>query len=136
MFECSIDIDAPPQTVFGYFVDPKAILEWIGDYAVLDARPDGEFTLDIEGIPVRGRYVEVLEPERIVVTWGHAGSEAMPPGSTEVEFTFAPTGSGTHVTVAHRELPDGHAASHRVGWPMFLGRLREAISASEETDPL
>lgn len=130
-FECSIDIDASPKTVFGYFVDPKAIVEWIGDYAVLDARPGGEFTLDIEGIPVRGRYVDVLEPERIIVTWGHAGSETMPPGSTEVEFVFDPTASGTRLTVAHRQIPDEHAASHRVGWPMFLDCLREVLVSTD-----
>ena len=130
-FECSIDIEAPPHIVFGYFIDPQAIIEWIGDHAVLDARPDGEFTLDIEGIPVRGRYVEVLEPERIVVTWGHAGSATMPPGSTEVVFTFAPTASGTHLIVAHRLLPDEHVASHKVGWPMFLDRLRGAAKSTD-----
>lgn len=127
-FECSIDIDAPPATVFRYFVDPTAMVKWIGDYAVIDARPDGEFTLDIEGIPVRGRYIDLLEPERIVVSWGHAGSRTMPPGSTEVEFTLTPTPTGTRVTVAHRRLPDEHAASHRVGWPMFLERLRDAAA--------
>lgn len=134
-FECSIDVDAPPETVFEYFVDPKAIVEWIGDYAVLDARPDGEFTLDIEGIPVRGRYVAVVEPERIVVTWGHAGSNTMPPGSTEVEFTFVQTDSGTRVSVSHRQLPDEHAPSHQIGWPMFLGRLRKALISAGETQP-
>jgi len=134
-FECSIDIDAAPKVVFGYFTDPVAILEWIGDHAVLDAQPGGEFTLDIEGIPVRGRYVHVEAPERIVVTWGHAGSATMPPESTEVEFTFVPTSSGTHVKVAHRLLPDEHAASHQVGWPMFLDRLR-GVFASAENAPV
>lgn len=127
-FECSIDIEASPRIVFGYFVDPKAMVEWIGDYAVLDAEPNGQFTLDIEGIPVRGRYVDLVEPERIVVTWGHAGSETMPPGSTEVEFTFTEISVGTRLTVAHRNLPDEHVGSHQVGWPMFLDRLQDTLN--------
>lgn len=125
-FTTSIEVAAPPSTVFGYFTDQNAITEWIGDRAVLDARPGGEFTLDIEGIPVRGRFLEVVSPERIVVSWGHAGSESIPPGSTEVEFRFEPTTTGTLVTVEHRELPDEHVPSHRVGWPMFLRRLAAA----------
>ena len=129
-FACSIDIDASPTTVFEYFVDPKAIVEWIGDYAVLEARPGGEFTLDIEGIPIRGRYVEVVEPERILVTWGHAGSATIPPDSTEVEFTLTPTDNGTLVTVNHRLLPDEHLESHQQGWPMFLTRLHATTKRS------
>ncbi len=122
-FSSSIEIAAPPHHVFGYFTDPAAIVEWIGDHAVLDPRPGGEFTLDIEGIPVRGRYLKVVSPELIVVSWGHAGSEAMPPGSTEVEFRFEPVDGGTLVSVEHRLLPDEQLPSHRVGWPMFLERL-------------
>ncbi len=122
-FTCSVEVEASPDRVFGYFTRPDALVTWIGDHAVLDARPGGEFTLDIEGIPVRGRYLVVDRPERIVVSWGHAGSESMPAGSTEVEFSFAATATGTLVTVEHRGLPDEHLGSHRVGWPMFLGRL-------------
>ncbi len=127
-FACSIELPAPPETVFDYFVDPALMLEWIGDHAVLDATPGGEFTLDIEGIPVRGRFLEVVAPERVVVSWGHAGSQTIPPGSTQVRFTLGPTaGGGTLVQIEHLDLPDEHVASHRVGWPMFAERLRVAV---------
>ena len=127
-FACSIELPAPPETVFDYFVDPALMLEWIGDHAVLDATPGGEFTLDIEGIPVRGRFLEVVAPERVVVSWGHAGSQTIPPGSTQVRFTLAPTADGgTLVQIEHLDLPDEHVASHRVGWPMFAERLRVAV---------
>ncbi len=122
-FSTSIDVAATPSHVFGYFTNPAAIIEWIGEHAVLDARPGGEFTLDIEGIPVRGRFLEVVHPERILVSWGHAGSQTIPPGSTEVEFRFAPIPAGTRVNVEHRNLPDEHLTSHQAGWPMFLHRL-------------
>ena len=52
-FTCSIEVPAPPEAVFGYFIEAELLVTWIGDYAVLDAQPGGEFTLDIEGIPVR-----------------------------------------------------------------------------------
>lgn len=129
-FSTSIEVGAAPPRVFEYFTNPSSIVEWIGDFAVLDARPDGEFTLDIAGIPVRGRYLVVDHPDRIVVAWGHAGSSSMPPGSTEVEFTFSAVATGTLVTVEHRGLPDEHLASHRAGWPMFLDRLAATAAAS------
>ena len=129
-FTCSIEVPGSPATVFDYFIDATLLVSWIGDHAVLDAQPGGEFTLDIEGIPVRGRYLEVVAPERVVVSWGHAGSETLPPDSTEVQFTLTPTANGgTLVEVEHRGLPDEHVPSHRVGWPMFLGRLSDSTRA-------
>lgn len=129
-FACSIEVPSPPETVFDYFTDAKLLVSWIGDYAVLDAQPGGEFTLDIEGIPVRGQYLEVVAPKRVVVSWGHAGSESLPPDSTQVQFTLTPTAAGgTLVQVEHRNLPTEHLPSHRIGWPMFMGRLQDATSS-------
>ncbi len=127
-FTCSIEVTAAPEIVFDYFVDAELLVSWIGDYAVLDSQPGGEFTLDIEGIPVRGQYLEVVPPKRVLVSWGHAGSETLPPNSTQVQFSLTPTGTGgTLVEVEHRNLPDEHLPSHKVGWPMFLGRLQAAL---------
>lgn len=128
-FTCSIEVPASPETVFDYFIDAELLVTWIGDYAVLDAQPGGEFTLDIAGIPVRGRYLEVVAPKRVVVSWGHAGSETLPPNSTQVHFELTPTsGGGTLVEVEHRNLPAEHLPSHRTGWPMFLDQLRQTAS--------
>lgn len=132
-FQCSVEVAAPPEVVFDYFIDAELLVSWIGDYAVLDAQPGGEFTLDIEGIPVRGRYLEVVPSERVVVSWGHAGSETLPPSSTEVEFTLAPAEGGTLVSVEHRNLPAEHLPSHRVGWPMFCERLAARASTPQAT---
>lgn len=128
-FTCSIEIPAPPEQVFEYFINAELLITWIGDYALLDAQPGGEFTLDIEGIPVRGQYLEVVAPNRVVVSWGHAGSETMAPNSTQVEFTLTQAdGGGTLVHVEHRNLPTEHLPSHQSGWPMFLNRLDDAVA--------
>ena len=52
------------------------------------------FTLDIEGIPVPGQYLKVETPKGVVVSWGHAGSDTLPPASTEVEFTLTARSHG------------------------------------------
>jgi len=69
-----VHIDADPDRVFDYFTRPEAIVRWMGDYAVLDPIPGGQFTLDINGVPVRGRYLAVDRPRRLLLSWGHAGS--------------------------------------------------------------
>jgi uncharacterized protein YndB with AHSA1/START domain len=131
-FAATVRIAARPEQVFEYFTRADAIVRWMGDYAVLDPRPDGEFTLDINGVPVRGRYLEVEPPRRLVISWGHAGSERLPPGASTVEVTLTPDGDGTTVEVVHRDLPELDAALHAVGWEHFLQRL---VTAGAGGDP-
>jgi uncharacterized protein YndB with AHSA1/START domain len=100
----------------------------MGDYAVLDAVPGGLFHLDINGVPVRGRYHELDPPHRLLISWGHAGSDRLSPGSSTVEITLTPTPDGTRVTVEHRDLPPEQAAQHAVGWAHFLARLTVAAT--------
>lgn len=122
-FRTSIEIAAPPDKIYPYLTQPEAVLRWIGDHAVLDPRPGGEFTLDINGVPVRGSYLEVDPPHRLVISWGHAGSDTLPPGSSTVEITLTPTSGGTRVDLEHRDLPAEEADKHAIGWPHFLARL-------------
>jgi uncharacterized protein YndB with AHSA1/START domain len=122
-FVASVHVAALPEQVFPYFTRADAIVRWMGDYAVLEPQPGGEFTLDINGVPVRGRYLELEPPHRLVISWGHAGSERLPPGASTVEVTLTPDGDGTTVRIVHRDLPDLEARQHAVGWPHFLERL-------------
>ena len=123
----SVQIDATPERVFEYFVRPESMLRWMGDYALLDARPGGEFTVDVNDVPVRGRYLEIEPPSRLLISWGHAGSDLLPPGSSTVEVRLRAQGSGTLVEIVHSDLPDVEARKHAVGWRIFLDRL--AIAA-------
>jgi uncharacterized protein YndB with AHSA1/START domain len=118
-----VHIAAEPERVYEYFTNAEAIVRWMGDYAVLDPRPDGEFTLDINGVPVRGRYVELNPPHRIAISWGHAGSNLLPPGASTVEITLVAERGGTTVRLLHRGLPEAEAHGHALGWPHFLERL-------------
>lgn len=122
-YRTSIEISAPPDAVYPFLTEPVSILRWMGDYAVLDARPGGAFTLDINGVPVRGHYIELDPPHRLVIAWGHAGSDLLPPGSSTVEITLEPIAGGTRLQLEHRDLPPREAEMHAIGWPHFLRRL-------------
>jgi uncharacterized protein YndB with AHSA1/START domain len=128
----AVHVAARPEQVFDYFTRPEAIVRWMGDYAVLDPRPGGEFTLDINGVPVRGRYLELEPPRRLVVSWGHAGSDTLPPGASTVEISLTPERGGTTVRVVHRNLPELEARQHAAGWAHFLERL---VVAGADGDP-
>jgi uncharacterized protein YndB with AHSA1/START domain len=117
--------------VFRHLTDPPAMTRWMGQHATLDPVPDGIFAVDIHGIPVRGGYLEVDPPRRVVVSWGIAGNPDLPPGSTEVEFTFTPISTGTRLRLVHRNLPDSETPAHAAGWKHFVDRLLVAASGGD-----
>jgi uncharacterized protein YndB with AHSA1/START domain len=119
----SVRIEAEPERVFPFFTEPQAMLRWMGEYAVLDATPGGEFIVDIQGVPVRGRYLEVEPPHRLLISWGHAGSERLPPGASTLEVRLRAVAGGTEVQVIHTDLPEPEASKHAGGWRYFLDRL-------------
>jgi uncharacterized protein YndB with AHSA1/START domain len=79
-FSTSIDIEAPPEVVFAHLVTEELMVSWMGQHAKLQAIPGGEFAVDINGSLIRGEYLEVNPPHRVVISWGMAGAEDLPPG--------------------------------------------------------
>jgi len=124
----SVFVEAPPARVYEYFTRPEAIVRWMGEYALLEAEPNGRFTLDVRGTPVRGRYLELEPPHRLVISWGYAGSEHLPPGASTVEVRLVAERDGTRVELEHRDLPHGEIQGHITGWTHYLARLTTATS--------
>jgi uncharacterized protein YndB with AHSA1/START domain len=129
-YATEIEIDAPPEVVYRHLTQPDALTHWMGEHATLEPVPGGRFEVDIAGTPVRGHYLEA-NPSRVVVTWGIAGSDDLPPGSTELEFTLEPIGARTRVHLVHRNLPDPHAQRHARGWQHYLPRLAIAAAGGD-----
>ena len=133
----SVHIEAAPEQVFEYFTSPEAIVRWMGDYALLEPSSGGAFEVDINGVPVRGRYLEVEPPHRLLISWGHAGSDRLPPGASTVEVRLSPAGGGTRVEIEHRDLPEGMRDAFGRGWPHFVARLAVAAAGGDPgPDPL
>ena len=106
---------------------------WIGVDATADARPGGEYRVDVTGRDVAvGEYVEVVPDERVVWTWGFEGSDVMPPGSTTVEVTLRPDGDATVVRLRHLDLPTARRVErHTAGWTHYLARLDVAATGGD-----
>jgi uncharacterized protein YndB with AHSA1/START domain len=130
-FTTEVDLPAPAEEVFRHLTDPVAMIRWMGQHAVLKAVPGGAFEVDIDGIPVRGQYLEIDPPHRVLVSWGVAGNTDMPPGATEVEFTLTPTPDGTRLRLVHRGLPPSQQEMHAAGWQHFLARLTIAAAGDD-----
>jgi len=127
----SIDIDAAPEAVFAFLVTDTGMTSWMGQWASLDPVQGGEFAVDIAGYPVRGMFLEVDPPRRVTVSWGFAGHETLPPGSSTVSFELTSIRAGTRVEVVHTDLPEGDVPGHVDGWSHFLPRLARAAKGEQ-----
>lgn len=133
-YRTSIEIEAEPGVVFDYLVTEAGMTAWMGRHATLDPRDGGEFAVDIAGYSIRGTYLEVERPHRVVVSWGIVGSPELPAGASTVTFTLHPTVQGTRVELLHAQLPDSELDGHADGWAHFLPRLRIAATEGDAGD--
>ena len=122
-----IHIAAPPERVFEFFTRPEGLTAWMGEHAELEPTPGGRFAVNVRGAPVRGAYQVLEPPHRLVVTWGYAGSDTLPPGASTVEFRLTDEAGGTLVEVEHRDLPAGDQPGHDEGWHHYLDRLGRVV---------
>jgi uncharacterized protein YndB with AHSA1/START domain len=127
-----IFIDASPETVFGFLVDPALMAHWIGIMHSLDARPGGLFKVEVSrGNVARGTYTEVKPPHRVAFTWGWESDDPTlalaPPGTSFVEIELEPKGGGTLLRLRHSRLPSETQTIHGDRWSFYLGRLQAAL---------
>jgi uncharacterized protein YndB with AHSA1/START domain len=130
-FRTSIDIEAPPEQVFDHFVRPELLVLWMGDVARLQAVEGGIFSVDINGVLIRGHFVCIERPRFIEIAWGEAGNEVMPPGATSLRVTLVRRGTITRVELEHSGLVPSEGAKHAVGWPHFVARLGVAAAGGD-----
>jgi uncharacterized protein YndB with AHSA1/START domain len=130
-------IDASPETVFAFFTEPDKLTRWLATEATLDPRPGGVNHQTHPGDAdnprgpyyMRGEFVEVSPPSRVVFTWGFENTDiGVEPGTSTVEVTLAPDGDGTQLRLVHRGLPESARASHDGGWEELLGRLAALVA--------
>jgi uncharacterized protein YndB with AHSA1/START domain len=129
----SIVIEAQPEEIYDYFTRSEAMVLWMGQYASLDPRPGGEFAVDVNDAPIRGRYLELEPPNRLVFSWGVAGSDVLPAGSSTVEVCLTEEAAGTRVEIFHSGLPLDERDKHGQGWRHFLGRLASSVEDGPAT---
>lgn len=128
-----IMIDATPETIWPFLVEPERHVEWMGTVADIDPRPGGHYRVLVNGRhPSVGEYVEVVPNERVRFTFGWA-EEGNPitPGSTTVEISLHPEGSKTLVRLTHSGLPEDAISDHTVGWTRYVERLATAATGGD-----
>ena len=115
--ERSVTVDASPERVWEAITNADEVKQWFGD------------------------IIEIVEPPtRFVYRWGPGVGESAEEGpSTRVEFTLAPSGGGTEITVVETgfaALPESFYESALTqstsGWKAELKDLVEFLAGAGE----
>lgn len=135
-----IVIDATPETIWPFLVDPEQHVRWLGTEVDIDPRPGGEYRVLVYGQhPSRGEYVEVVPHEKVVFTFGwDEPGHPIPAGSTTVEISLSPEGDKTRVRLEHRGLPADAVEDHTGGWDRYIERLSIVATGGDpgpDTEP-
>lgn len=129
----SMEIAAPPETVFRFFTDPARFARWMGGNADIDPRPGGAVEIRYPGGEVaRGTVIELTPNSRFVFTWGIDGSPAIPAASTEVVVTVEPSVAGSTVKLVQTgHLSEEARMGTTGGWMHYVSTL--AAGAADDT---
>jgi uncharacterized protein YndB with AHSA1/START domain len=79
-----------------------------------------------------GEFLEIVPPERVVMSWRWKGG-VPDPGESRVEITIKTVAEGTELTFVHSQLRDEEARrSHEGGWAGALDKLEAYLAARSE----
>ena len=136
-------IKARPEIVFDAVTTAEGIAHWWGPDAgpVLlsesDPRVGGRYRLRFRTLAgteheTSGEFLELVPPERVVLSWRWKGGEE-DPGESRVEIRLRPIPEGTELTFTHAQLHDeASARGHEEGWTGAFDKL-EAYCVRETT---
>ncbi len=134
-------IRARPQVVFDAVTSAEGISHWWGPdagpvlVAEADPRVGGHFrvrflrSLDSTEYESSGEFLEIVRPQRVVMTWRWKDGVA-DPGESRVEITLKAIPEGTELTFVHSRLHDEETRrSHEQGWKGSLDKLEAHFAA-------
>jgi uncharacterized protein YndB with AHSA1/START domain len=118
LVERTIQVNAPAELLYELLTDAEHLVRWMAATAEIDARPGGRIRwTHANGDSCSGQFVELIPARRIVFTYGWERADVeVPPGSTTVEITLRPHGTGTELHLVHRGLAGPMADAHAGGW--------------------
>jgi uncharacterized protein YndB with AHSA1/START domain len=131
--------NAPRDLVFRAWLDAKHLAEWWGPkgftnpVCMVNTRPGGSIRIDMVGpdgavYPMRGRYIEIDEPERLVFTTEALDDDGVAMFEIFNTVLFSEHGEGTEIMLEARVRRAGSGTERYLrgmsqGWNESLDRL-------------
>lgn len=127
---------ATPEVVFDAWTDADTLRRWLcpDPGVVVEASCDpvvgGGYRLvmlfDSGPFEVRGEYLEVDPPNRLVFTWL---ADSTPDQPSRVTVTLKPAGERTEMTIRHEQIPTRQfGESAEPAWRQALDKLDQALA--------
>jgi uncharacterized protein YndB with AHSA1/START domain len=133
---------ASMERVFRAWTDPKQIVQWMSpmegiwtESAEIDLRLGGRYRLGYrtpKGLAVvRGEFLTVMIPEKLVYTWTWDESNEHSGAETQVTVEFIDLGAGTELVLTHERFPNQKMRdAHEHGWTGILQNLVAFVGRS------
>jgi uncharacterized protein YndB with AHSA1/START domain len=129
--------DAPIDQVWHAFTDSTSLAAWLWPpgwetTVTADVRVGGTYAVDAPhapggGMGVRGTYLDIAAPHRLVFTWQWHGETS----ETTVTIALSEADGGTDLVLVHEGFADtSEAGQHEQGWNDCLDRLPAWAAAS------
>jgi uncharacterized protein YndB with AHSA1/START domain len=147
--EASIEVAADPGEVYAAFADRDALVRWLppgtmaGRILDYDFREGGRYRIALthgEDSPGNvgktsertdvssGRFVELVPRQRIVQSVEFESTDSAFAGEMMLTWSFAPTATGTRVTITAENVPQGISrADHAAGLRSSLENLAKFL---------
>lgn len=132
---CSIEIEAPPATVFRVLIEPDYIRQWFGAPSpVVDPRVGGDYgfgySYELDGRKVEPPPCKIIAYEqdrRLAITWPDWRGDASVPDQ-KVTWELEDLGGRTRLVLIH----DGFTrpvdvSDYPFGWGHFLDEIRKVV---------
>jgi uncharacterized protein YndB with AHSA1/START domain len=143
-------IDAPRTEVYRALVDAKAVEAWMVPDGMtshvhsFEPREGGSFRISLtyqeptgtgktnaQTDTYHGRFIELVEPERVVEVLEFETSDPAMVGEMTVSFQLTDSNGRTDVLAVHENVPPGVSpAANEVGWTMALDKLARLVERS------
>jgi len=130
-------LPVPREKVFAAWLDPASLAQWMRPGTVsaatveVDPRVGGKFRIvmhrerDAGGdVEHWGEYLAIEPPIRLSFTWISVNTDRRP---SVVTIELAEHGTGTELTLTHRQLPANQVDGHRRGWTEIVRKLEAAL---------
>lgn len=130
----SVHYPVSREQVFRAWTTPEALKVWwrpgpyISSEVVIDLRPGGQYRIsmihpDGSHASISGTYLEVVAPERLVVTWVSEGGPRDDGTESLLTLEFFERGGSTELRLTHERLSIGTRDGFDAGWTGVLGKL-------------
>jgi uncharacterized protein YndB with AHSA1/START domain len=133
-----------PARVYTAWTDPDLIAQWYGPEGAsctiheMSVMSGGAYRMTMvtpggETHHLRGKFLELAPPRKVVLTWQWADAQtpdSMGGGETRVTVTFREVGPDTEMIMIHDKFTNEvQVTNHNMGWSSSFNKLATCVSA-------